>query len=201
MTDNGNALVGHLAWCGLVALHLARRDGIVISPAQETLFLTRWLSCAEKQRRFRKELASDIRWLLKEGREKGVRADLPGKLAYLWRVGSGELLAQNDLYRLQHVLQAVRLMDWVYLVLNENEWEGRRALRVNPLVSGIYLNKNGLHKGFDEYGQQINPILARITGDLAGFDALLQRSGWRRESASDAQYMHRLYAGVNTDGA
>lgn len=35
---------GHLAWCALVALALARQEGGVLSPAQENLFLTRWLA-------------------------------------------------------------------------------------------------------------------------------------------------------------
>ena len=90
--NTGNNSTAHLAWCGLVVLQLARRDGSVITPAQESLFLTRWLAVVEKQRRFRKELAGDIRWLLKEGREKGVRADLPGKLEYLWLSGSADPL-------------------------------------------------------------------------------------------------------------
>ena len=71
--NNDNLNVSHLAWCGLIALHTARRDGIVTSPAQDNLFLTRWLATAEKQRRFPRALASDISWLLKEGREKGLR--------------------------------------------------------------------------------------------------------------------------------
>ena len=41
--NNDNLNVSHLAWCGLIALHTARRDGIVTSPAQDNLFLTRWL--------------------------------------------------------------------------------------------------------------------------------------------------------------
>ncbi|EBI8775588.1 DUF2913 family protein, partial [Salmonella enterica] len=40
---------GHLAWCALVALALARQDGGARSPAQENLFLTRWLATALKQ--------------------------------------------------------------------------------------------------------------------------------------------------------
>jgi hypothetical protein len=31
---------GHLAWCALVALALARQNGDALSPAQENLFLT-----------------------------------------------------------------------------------------------------------------------------------------------------------------
>ena len=43
---------GHLAWCALVALALARQEQGELSPAQENLFLTRWLAAALKQRRF-----------------------------------------------------------------------------------------------------------------------------------------------------
>lgn len=51
---------GHLAWCALIALALARKDGTVRSAAQENLFLTRWLASAQKQRRFSRDVAPDI---------------------------------------------------------------------------------------------------------------------------------------------
>lgn len=158
--DNDNLNVSHLAWCGLMALQTARRDGLSGSASQDNLFLTRWL--------------------LKEGREKGVRADLPGKLDYLWRAGNGNLRAQNDLFRLQH---AVKLTGWIYMVLAESEWSGRRQLRLSPSVSGIYLNRSGLDGGFDEHGRQRTPLRARITGERPALDKLLQRSGWRSEPA------------------
>ena len=178
--DNGNLNASHLAWCGLVALQNARADGEVSSPAQENLFLVRWLALAEKQRRFSRELAGDISWLLKEGRGKGVHADLPGKLNYLWRAGSGSLEAQNDLYRLQHALHAVKLTGWVYMVLSEAQWSGRNRTRLNPAVSGIYINRAALDSGFDDGGKQRYPLPARISGNLTGLDVLLKRSGWCR---------------------
>ncbi|MBG0912487.1 DUF2913 family protein [Escherichia coli] len=58
MSDNiasGQLVSGkaaHLAWCGLVVLHLARRDGRIASKIQENLFLNRWRSTALKQHRF-----------------------------------------------------------------------------------------------------------------------------------------------------
>jgi len=176
-----NTLVGHLAWCGLIALHMARQTGQVSTPAQDTLFLTRWLTLAEKQRRFRRELASKIRWLLREGREKGVRADRPGKLEYLWLSGSEALLKQNDQYRLQHALQAVQMASWIYMLLDEGQWQGRRMLRLNPSGSGLYLLKDALNEGFNRDGLQAAPLPVRITGDLNALDSLQQRSGWRRE--------------------
>lgn len=192
--DKENLNVSHLAWCGLIALHIARRDGLATSPAQDNLFLTRWLATAERQRRFGRELASDISWLLREGRGKGLRADLPGKLDYLWRAGNGKLQEQNDLFRLQHALHAVKLTGWIYMVLAEGEWSGRRQLRLSPSVSGIYLNRNALDTGFDELGQQRIPLPARITGELAGLDVLLNRSGWRRVPAGEDGRMHHLLA-------
>ncbi len=190
-----NLNVSHLAWCGLIALHTARQDGVVSSPAQDNLFLTRWLATAEKQRRFGRELANDISWLLREGRGKGLRADLPGKLDYLWRAGNGNLQAQNDLFRLQHALHAAKLTGWIYMVLAESEWSGRRQQPLSPSVSGIYLNRNALETGFDEQGQQRIPLPIRITGALAGLDKLLQRSGWRREAAgAQDEQLHTLLA-------
>ncbi|HCM8928531.1 TPA: DUF2913 family protein, partial [Salmonella enterica subsp. enterica serovar Paratyphi B] len=82
---------GHLAWCALVALALVRQDGGALSPAQENLFLTRWLATALKQRRFSREVTPDIEWLLKQGRQMGVSAKLASKLDYLWRSCTGEL--------------------------------------------------------------------------------------------------------------
>ena len=51
---------GDLAWCGLVALALARQDGVVQSASQENLFLVRWLATALKQRRFPRDVTPDI---------------------------------------------------------------------------------------------------------------------------------------------
>lgn len=61
-------LTGHMAGC---ALELACRDGVITSPVQEDLFLTRWLATAQKQRRFSREVATDLEWLLKPGRQLG----------------------------------------------------------------------------------------------------------------------------------
>ncbi len=73
-----------------MVLALARQNGDVLSPAQENLFLTRWLATALKQRRFSHDVAPDIEWLLKQGRqlgdqrEAGKQAELP--LVFLHRL-------------------------------------------------------------------------------------------------------------------
>ncbi|EJP2999401.1 DUF2913 family protein [Salmonella enterica] len=80
---------GHLAWCDLVSLAPARQDGGLLSPAQENLFLTRWLATALKQLRFSGDVTPDIEWLLKQGRQ----------LNYSWRSSTGELSEQNAAVR------------------------------------------------------------------------------------------------------
>ena len=183
---------GHLAWCALVALALARQNGDVLSPAQENLFLTRWLATALKQRRFPREVAPDIEWLLKQGRQYGVGAKLAGKLNYLWRSCTGELSEQNDLFRLTYALETAKDMSWNYRLLNDREWSGRYAVSLNAGVNGIYLSRTNLDAAFDDDGQQVKSLMARLTGNVGGVVKLFNRCGWQAESAQDASLPHQF---------
>ena len=187
MTHNA----AHLAWCGLVALSLARQDGGIASPAQENLFLTRWLATALKQRRFSRDVAPDIEWLLKQGRQHGIRARLPEKLDYLWRSCSGELSDQNDLFRLTYALETAKDMLWSYRLLNDREWDGRYAVALNAGVNGIYLSRENLDTAFDDSGKQIKPLMARITGNGAGLVTLFRQCGWLAEPDRDRSSLHQ----------
>jgi hypothetical protein len=170
---------GHLAWCALAALALARQDGTVSSAAQENLFLTRWLATALKQRRFSREVAPDIEWLLRQGRQYGVGAKLAGKLDYLWRSCTGELFRQNDLFRLTYALEMAKDMCWVYRLFSDREWSGKHASVLNAGVNGIYLSRSSLDAAFDDDGQQVTPVMARLTGRVQELETLLNRCGWQ----------------------
>ncbi|MCT7071353.1 DUF2913 family protein [Salmonella enterica] len=183
---------GHLAWCALVALALARQDGGALSPAQENLFLTRWLATALKQRRFSREVTPDIEWLLKQGRQMGVSAKLASKLNYLWRSCTGELSEQNDLFRLTYALETAKDMHWQYRLLNDREWSGRNAVALSAGVNGIYLTRANLDAAFDDNGRQINPLMARLTGSIAGMMKVFERCGWQAEPAGDVSLPHQF---------
>jgi hypothetical protein len=183
-TDSLTLQSGHLAWCALVALHLARQDGTVNSDAQANLFLTRWLATAQKQRRFPREIAPDIEWLLKKGRTLGVNAKLGNKLDYLWRSCTGELSEQNDMFRLTYALETARDTGWIYRVLSDKEWTGRHAITLSTDVSGVYLSRSSLDGAFDEEGGQVMPLMVRLTGNIAGFEKLINRCGWRSEASA-----------------
>jgi len=170
---------GHLAWCALAALALARKDGNVCSAAQENVFLTRWLATALKQHRFSREVAPDIEWLLKQGRQYGPGAKLAGKLDYLWRSCTGELSRQNDLFRLTYALEMAKDMGWAYQLFSDREWSGRHAAVLNAGVNGIYLSRSSLDAAFDDDGQQVAPVMVRLTGRVQGLETLLNRCGWQ----------------------
>jgi len=182
---------GHLAWCALVALALARQKGDMLSPTQENLFLTRWLATALKQRRFSRDVTPDIEWLLKQGRQLGVSAKLASKLNYLWRSCTGELSEQNDLFRLTYALETAKDMHWNYRLLGDREWSGRYAVALNTGVNGIYLSRTNLDVAFDDDGRQTNPLIARMTGNVAGLTKLFNRCGWQAEPESGASLSHQ----------
>jgi len=183
---------GHLAWCALVALALARRDKGVQSPTQENLFLTRWLATALKQRRFSRDVTPEIEWLLKQGRQLGVGAKLVSKLDYLWRSFTGELSEQNDLSRLTYALETAKDMLWHYRLLSDREWSGRYAVALNASVNGIYLSRTNLDAAFDDDGRQVKPLIARLTGNVPGVAQLLNRCEWQAEPERDA-FLPHLY--------
>lgn len=183
---------GHLAWCALVALALARQNSGILSPVQENLFLTRWLATALKQRRFPREINPDIEWLLKQGRQLGVRAKLASKLNYLWRSCTGELSEQNDLFRLTYALETAKDMDWNYHLLSDREWSDWNAVSLNSGVNSIYLSRTNLDIAFDDDGRQKKPLTVRLTGNVAGVMKLFNRCGWHVEPEGDTALPHQF---------
>jgi hypothetical protein len=110
---------GHLAWCALVALALARQEQGELSPAQENLFLTRWLAAALRATAILARCGTGYRVVTESGRLLGVRAKLADKLGYVWRSCSGELTEQNDMFRLTYALETAKDMGWNYRVMSD----------------------------------------------------------------------------------
>lgn len=186
---------GHLAWCALVALLTAREEGLVASESQENLFITRWFAQAKKQRRFSRDVATDVDWILNQGRTLGVRARLRHKLDYLWRSCTGELSELNDLFRLTCALELAKQYDWGYHVLSDSEWRGRRQIQLSVSVNRICLLKSALDMGFNDEGTQIMPVPARISGRVDGLNTLLRSCGWEAVSHDDGWKLVVIRAG------
>jgi hypothetical protein len=169
--------LSHLAFCALAALGLARQDGKASTPYAETLFLIRWLTTAQKQKRFPKSVAVDIAWLLERGRRYGATARLRQHLEYLWKSASGNLAEQSDLFRLTYVTETLKDRGWENRVLNAAEW-AQHPVDIVTTGNGFLVEKLALHRGFDTAGRQTAPVEFRITGDTATFLQTLEKCGF-----------------------
>lgn len=85
-------------------------------------FLVRWLSGAQKQRRFPRSVASDIDSLLRLGRQKGPAAGLFNRLEYLHQSCTAPVTQQSGLFRLTHAIEHLRSQGWVNAVVADEEW-------------------------------------------------------------------------------
>ncbi len=97
----------------------------------------------------------------------------------LWLSCTGELSRQNDLFRLTYALELAKDMCWAYRLLSDREWSGRHAAVVNAGVNGIYLSRSSQDAAFDDDGQQVAPVMARLTERVQGLETLLIRCGWQ----------------------
>ncbi len=116
---------------------------------------------------------------------------------------TGELSEQNDLFRLTYALETAKDMHWNYRLLSDREWSGRNAVPLSAGVNGIYLSRANLDVAFDDSGRQINPLTARLTGNVAGVMKLFNRCGWQAEPESGASLPHQysLMAGQGVSGS
>lgn len=93
-------------------------------------------------------------------------------------------------------------MHWNYRLLSDREWSGRNAVALSAGVNGIYLSRASLDVAFDDSGRQINPLTARLTGNVAGVMKLFNRCGWQAEPESGVSLPHQysLMAGQGVPG-
>ncbi|MFW5401210.1 DUF2913 family protein [Yersinia sp. 1252 StPb PI] len=144
--------LGHLAFCALTALHLARQEGAINSPYAENMFLIRWLSLAQKQKRFPKTVAQDIVWLQEKGRLKGTTANLKKHVEYLYRSCPRVIEDQTDLFRLTYSIETLKERGWRNILLTPCELQ--RGEDINLLTDGsaLYTEKSALSHSFNSEG-------------------------------------------------
>lgn len=173
-----NHMSAHLAWCALTALGIAKRDGRANGRMQEHLFLFEWLKQAMRQKRFPKDVAPDLRWLISQGENHPTNAKLKEKLQYLYDSGTGKLTAKNDLYRLTTILGTLAQMGWPYSLLTEVEWQKLDVDRLNVNTDYLRIRKATLDQGFNSEGTQLSPVQVVLTGRVDKVDALLTSCNW-----------------------
>ena len=163
MIDKPTQELGHLAWCLLAALQLAKQEGKALTPMNQHLFIMQWLATAQKQKRFPKSLAIDIQWLLNQGKMYGFGANLKEKVDYVYRSCTGVLEEQSDLFRLTYAVEVLKSTNWQYVLLTDKAW--REETRHSLKVSALYLKKSELDMCFNDDGMQTSPISLRFVGE------------------------------------
>lgn len=188
--DTTTAL-SHLAFCALVALGLARQDGVVSTPYAENLFLIRWLASAQKQKRFPRSVAIDIQWMLERGRKYGLAGKLRQHLDYLWRSCSGTLAEQSDLFRLTYATETLKDQGWDNYVMDTREWlSGATPTPAQP--NGFYVEKATLHAAFAQDGRHLQPVPFRVIGDAARFCQVMAEYGLSTRVHASAPAYHTV---------
>jgi len=183
--------LSHLAFCALVALALERQSGGASTPYAETLFLIRWLATAQKQKRFPKSVAVDIRWLLERGRKHGAAAKMRQHLEYLWRSCSGNLAEQSDLFRLTYACETLKELGWDNAVMSSREWR-KGVLSETGATNGFYVEKAALNAAYDNNGRHTMPVVVRVVGDSAAFIDVMQRHQITAQPTASLPNGHQL---------
>lgn len=167
--------LAHLAWCALVALRTAQRDGQALSPLSMHAFLLRWLTVAYKQKRFPRAIAFDIESLVVLGRQKGLAASLFSRLEYLWSSCNGLVFAQSDLYRLTYAIEQLKSQGWTNAVVNDEDWDND-ALLVQEYsdMDALLVRKSALTGGFSDEGKLVAPVEFLVTGNLSACTEVFQ---------------------------
>ncbi|WP_213323122.1 DUF2913 family protein [Klebsiella aerogenes] len=171
--------LAHLAWCIIVAVKLARKEGRSLTSLQTHMFIMQWLSTAQKRKIFPKSLAPDIIWLQEQGKLKGPSARLYSKVEYIWLASSGELANQSTLFRFTCMIDTLRSMGWKDFLLSDADWENNWMAGTD--ISAIYTQKSQLHSSFTQSGQLIIPLEVRITGNPDGIFPLLEQCSLKSE--------------------
>ncbi|HAT6805127.1 TPA: DUF2913 family protein [Citrobacter freundii] len=172
-TKRPDSELAHFAWCLIVAVKIARKEGRALTTLQTHMFIMQWLSTAQKRKLFSRSLAPDIIWLQDQGKCLGSAARLYSKVEYIWLVSSGELASQSTLFRFTCMIDTLRTMGWKDYLLSdvdrENSWKAGED------VSAVYTQKSKLHSSFDEYGELNTSFEVRITGTPDGIFPLLKQ--------------------------
>lgn len=171
-TESTVESLAHLAFCALIALEIARQDGLVSHPWAENLFLIRWLSAAQKRKLFPKSVAIDISWLLERGRKHGGAAKLRQQLEYLWRSCTGNLDEQSDLFRLTYATEILKDQGWESCVVGLHEWK-TGTMSAAGQNSKFCVEKRMLSLAFTKEGKQQRSLPFRIVGDTNSFISVM----------------------------
>lgn len=121
-----------------------------------------WLTTARKRKLFPREIAGEIDYLIRIGKQQGIIAELKRKLTFIYKSCCEDIREQSDLFRLTYALEELKNNGWASHTLSvvdwKKGWEG-------PFSPAIYIELPALQEAFSDEGGQLKPLHIRIRGD------------------------------------
>ncbi|MEZ3499843.1 DUF2913 family protein [Pantoea sp. KPR_PJ] len=176
--DRQSQAIAHFAWCALIALHIARKEGAIDTLHAEHVFLLKWFGNALRQHTFNECTEAEIRWLLHQALMFGQPFNLPGKLNLLWNASSGAIEEGSDLLHLTQAVENIKAAGWDYALLTAEEWQTSIRHRAEYHRNALLLLRSSVDNAFDQTGKQKAEIMAIASGQLKWLKTMLEACGW-----------------------
>ncbi len=171
MATDTNELLGHLAWCAQIALEVARRDKIVTTSVQEHIFLMNWLTTAQKSKLFPREIAGEIDYLIRTGKQQGIIAGLKRKLIFIYKSCCEDISEQSDLFRLTYALEELKNNSWRSHTLSTADWKKGWE---GPFSPTIYIELPALQESFNDEGEQLIFVLQETVNTSVKYSVVIR---------------------------
>lgn len=156
----------NFTWSALVAIKMAWKDKKISSPFTEHMFIMNWLSVAQKKKLFPKNVATDIDWLLSEGRSKGVNARLRFKIEYLRSTCEKENETKSALFRFTRVFELLNLSGWDCFLITVPKWKDISKSEISSPGNFIYVQERKVQECFGKDGGLLCQLKLRVSGDV-----------------------------------
>ncbi|ASG86848.1 DUF2913 family protein [Salmonella enterica] len=169
--------IENFTWCALIALKFASIDNKIHSSFSEYIFIINWLTVAKKRRLFSKLVAQEIDWLLMEGRNKGVNANLKFKIEYLRSVCHKSPSSQSVLFRFTHTFETLKSLGWESYFIPAGKWKMLLNTEINTPGNFIYISEQKVRECFGKNGALLCQLKLRVCGDVVTAEKVFTDNG------------------------
>ncbi|EAM7300310.1 hypothetical protein AG28_19875 [Salmonella enterica subsp. enterica] len=142
-------------------------------------FLLRWLTGAQKQRRFPGSVAPDQEGLLVLGRQKGATARPEQRLEYLWQYCINPVKQQSDLFRLMYAIESLKSQGWINAVVSDEEWVPLQLQAEYAGTPALLVRKSKLTENYSEQGTLLSRVSFLVAGNICVVNAAMDAQASR----------------------
>lgn len=192
--------VANLAWCALIALHMARKHRLTEQDKHD--FLVNWLKKAYADISIHTEVKEDIGWFLQQAAVHGKKAYLVRKLTYVWHMTTGQMIDNADMLKLTRAINFAQSLGWRYRLQEETNLFNCHNTELS-VTNIIIIFRLSLDDAFNSYGKQVRPVKACIKGNINSMKEILRGFQWDIMTDTSGNFLRSSdeYDLVTTDKA